>query len=329
VVLGMNKMNDTSMMLPITRQHRQWAQAFSREQPTTSKEKQVYCNTLAVAVTRDYLEMLGFATNLNNSNSWNPVLRLMSDTADLELTGLGRLECRSIMIGEVSCEVPPEVWEERIGYLVIELDLDNGQAKFIGFSKIAGEGTLSINQLRPLDILIDHLHSLMPISSKDETAESGTRLSRWFTGLIDGGWQQLDILLSSSPMEPAIAFRSNPNVSSQTLSTDLALEDRLKRAKILDLGIQLGAESVVLIVELQQVSLQRFQITFQVHSMDSPYLPAHLTLTVLDNSGGEFMQAEARNADNYIQLCFEGERGEVFRAQIALNQIQVEERFVI
>lgn len=329
MVLSMNKMNDTSIVLPITQQHHQWAQVFSKEQPTTSKEKQVYGNTLAVSVTRDYLEMLGFATNLNNSNSWNPVLRLMSDTADLELTGLGRLECRPIMLGEASCEVPPEVWEERIGYLVIELDLDNEQAKFLGFSENAGEGTLSINQLRSLDILIDHLHSLMPISSKDEIVESGTRLSRWFTGLIDGGWQQLDILLSSSSMEPAIAFRSDPNISSQTLSTDLALEDRLKRAKFLDLGIQLGAESVALIIELQQVSLQRFQITFQVHPMDAPYLPAHLTLTVLDDSGDEFMQVEARDADNYIQLCFEGERGEAFRVQIALNQIQLEERFVI
>lgn len=54
-----------------------------------------------------------------------------------------------------------------------------------------------------------------------------------------------------------------------------------------------------------------------------------MQLTVLDKSGAVFLEAQARSADNYIQLKFRGEPKEEFTVQVALHDACVKEHFVI
>ncbi|HEY9845691.1 MAG TPA: DUF1822 family protein, partial [Candidatus Caenarcaniphilales bacterium] len=60
-----------------------------------------------------------------------------------------------------------------------------------------------------------------------------------------------------------------------------------------------------------------------------PYLPPSLQLVVLDESGASFLEAQARSADNYIQLQFSGTAGERFSVQVTLGEVSTTEDFVI
>jgi hypothetical protein len=59
------------------------------------------------------------------------------------------------------------------------------------------------------------------------------------------------------------------------------------------------------------------------------YLPTGVQLKVLDNSGAVFLEAQARSADNYIQLQFRGDLQEEFSVQVTFNDMSIKENFVI
>ncbi|HEY9763217.1 MAG TPA: DUF1822 family protein, partial [Trichocoleus sp.] len=87
---------------------------------------------------------------------------------------------------------------------------------------------------------------------------------------------------------------------------------------------------LVLIVEMQVESVQQTHIGLQVHPVgDQPYLPPGLELAVLEPTDAVFMQVQARQADNYIQLQFSGEPGERFKIRIQMDEAQYIEEFVI
>jgi hypothetical protein len=113
--------------------------------------------------------------------------------------------------------------------------------------------------------------------------------------------------------------------------TDPELPDvGIKRGKLIDLGLQLAGHPVALIVELTPESEQRRNILLQVHPAGNQlYLPPSLELTVLDDSGSIFLEAQARSADNYIQLQFRGLPGEEFSVRVALGDASIIEDFVL
>lgn len=84
--------------MPITQSAQQIALQFASEQPNEPKALQVYLNTLAVCAVNNYLRIMDVPTDLTASDSWNPVLRLAADVADLWVIGLGRLECRPVEV---------------------------------------------------------------------------------------------------------------------------------------------------------------------------------------------------------------------------------------
>lgn len=105
-----NEKEDFSIFLPIAEPGRIIAKQFAGEQPTPEKAERVMFNTLAVWIANDYLQMLGIPTNISNSDSWNPVARLCADVADLEVTGIGKLECRPLKASQMLCSIPAETW---------------------------------------------------------------------------------------------------------------------------------------------------------------------------------------------------------------------------
>jgi Protein of unknown function (DUF1822) len=116
-----------------------------------AKAKQVYLNTLAVSAVDFYLRCLGIETDWAASCSRDPVFQTLMDIADLEILHLGKLECRPLLPqADVVC-IPPEVWSERIGYVVVQLNRSLQEATLLGFTTTVPEsGEVAIAQLQAI-----------------------------------------------------------------------------------------------------------------------------------------------------------------------------------
>ncbi|MDZ8050331.1 MAG: DUF1822 family protein [Aulosira sp. ZfuVER01] len=308
--------------LPIAQAARKTAQTFANQQPTPEKAEQVRLNTLAVWVVNEYLQMMDISTDLTASDSWNPVMRLFADVADLEMPAVGRLECRPVSMIEHTCSVPPETWEERVGYVVVQIDESLQEAKLLGFVPSVAKEELPLSQLQPPEALIEHLGQL-----RQSPASTLVNLSQWFTGIFESSWQTIEALWNSQEPGLAYAFRSPEIFEQQTSNQSDAVT---RRAKLLDLGIQIADQPLMLIVEISPQADQKTSIRIQLHPTGNQiYLPPGAQLTVLDDSGAVFLEAQARSADNYIQLQLRGETGEAFSVRVALNDISITEQFVI
>ncbi|EGJ31278.1 MULTISPECIES: DUF1822 family protein [Moorena] len=316
-----------ALPLPITDNARRSAEQFARQQPTSEKAEQVRLNTLAVLVVNDYMQMLGMPTDLKASDSWNPIIRLLANVADLEISDIGRIECRPIKAQDSLCHIPPEVWCDRIGYVVVQIDEQSSQGTVLGFTPTADTEELPISQLRPVDDLIDQFHQ--PISELAQRTR--VNLSQWLDNVVETGWQTLESLENLlNPPEPIFAFRSSGLESTEALPLEENLDVGIRRAKLIDLGLLLAGSPVALVVELLPESELKQNICLKVYPTGSKtYLPPNLTLTVLDGSGTVFLEAQARQIDNYIQLQFSGLPGEQFSVEVALGDARIIEDFAI
>lgn len=147
--------------VPITTRGREYAKKFAAEQITTAKKTRVYLNTLAVYAVHEYLKITEIETNLEASDSWHPVMRQFHDVADLVIPNLGTLECRPVLPGETRIMLPPEVTEERIGYLFVRFNEELTEAKLLGFLPMFdpedAPEEIAIDELKPLESLFDCL----------------------------------------------------------------------------------------------------------------------------------------------------------------------------
>jgi hypothetical protein len=338
-----NEIEEFALPLPITQRARRTAQEFASQQPTPQKAEQVRLNTLAVYAVNDYLQMMGIPTDLSVGDSWNPVVRLCADVADLEVIDLGRLECRPVRKHQQTCYVPPEVRTDRIGYVVVQIDESSLEATVLGFcptenppnpSWVKDEtlaiDELPINQLRVVEDLIDCLNQPIPIPAAPISAfiqRPKVNLSQWLSNVFETGWQTIESLLN--PVETDLAFRFR-SADSTLLIDDEQSDVSVRRAKLIDLGMQIAGYPVALIVEVIPGYNNKNDIILQVHPTGNQiYLPPLLQLTVLDESGLVFLEAQARSADNYIQLQFSGLPGEQFSVRVALGDASIMEDFVV
>jgi len=316
------QLDDSALTLPISQSARITAQQFANQQPNSEKAEQVRLNTLAVWVVNDYLEMMDIPTNLQASDSWNPIMRLCGDVADLEVPSIGRLECRPVHPHQQICSIPPETWEERVGYLVVQFDESLQEARLLGFIPSVKNERLPLAQLQPLEAFIDHLGQL-----RQSPASPLVNLSQWFAGMFETGWQTVESLWNVPELRPTYAFRSVDTVELNALNRP---ESITKRAKLIDLGIQILNQPVMLIVEISPEKDQQTSIHLQLHATGNHiYLPPGVHLTVLDSSGTVFLDAQSRRLDNYIQLQFRGEPREQFSVKIAINDTSITEYFRI
>jgi hypothetical protein len=301
---------DMVIRLPIASQAIAFADRFSQQQPTPAKRAQVSLNTLAVCAIDDYLQMMGFETNLTAGDSWNPIARMCADVADLQVTNIGKLECRPVNPGDLEYSIPPEVWLDRVGYMFVQIDPVARSATILGFIPQA-RASVRLAQLRSLEDFIDHLHSLMttPI----------VQLHRWLEGIdsaIETGWQTIESLFAT----PELAFRS----------ANSSIANSIQRGKVINLGIQLHGHSIALIVELSPVAdAERTQVRLRVESTNHSYLLPNIQLIVIDESNQPFLEAQSRSNDNILQLQFTGNPGEKFGAIVKLGAAEVSEQFII
>ncbi|HEY9607738.1 DUF1822 family protein [Allocoleopsis sp.] len=284
------------------------AQEFRRYHSNPHKAKQVYLNTLAVYAVNVYLQCRGFETNLERSDSWNPMMQMLMDTADLALKDCGKLECRPVLPdAEVVC-VPPEVWEQRMGYVVVQLSESLREATLLGFVEKASSSKLAVSQLRSLQELPAYLNNLNKIKPV-------VNLSQWFEDIFEAGWQAVESLLATQPTELAFSFRGVPQAD-------------IRRCKQIELATP--ERSVALIVSLSGESEQDMDISVEVQPTNGQtYLPSNLQLMVLNEDGEAVMHVHAGSDNQTIQLEFGGEAGDRFGVKVALGDVSVTENFVI
>lgn len=326
-------MND-ALTLPITQAARDTAHTFGHQQPTFEKQQQVYLNTLAVWVVQDYLALMDIPCDLQASDSWNPLVRLCADVADLVIAGIGTLECRPVLPNARICFLPPEVWCDRIGYVIVVIAEDHRQANILGFTPSAAVGNISLDQLQPLESLLAHISEFMPAVAPQPAWAAITEgpriedLGQWLKGVFDQSWRTVDSLLSAPYPEVAINFRSATTIPTSDLAPNVIHIKRGKRIQFQDWAENL---SVVLILNLQQTKGegQRIIRVQLFPSSPSAYLPANLSLRILDANQFPFLEAQSRRADSCLQLQFSGLPGEQFHLALEYEEQSVTETFII
>lgn len=316
---------DCDLPLPIPHTARQVAERFAVAQPTPAKAIQVRLNTLAVWAVKDYLQLMDVATDIARSDSWNPVMQLSTDTADLLLPGIGSIECRPMLPESTLLAIPPEVRCDRIGYFVVRIANNYREATILGFVPRITQEWLSLDQLQPPEALFDHLELLRIKSSMPEFGP--VQLSQWLRGQFTSSWQSVESLLEYwEPGSLCFSFRGR--------CVDIFNKEdcgkTVRRAKVIDLGILLNNQPLALIVAVTPVDPQSTTILIQV-APTSPrcLLPPALQLQVRDESEILIREVQARNADNYMQLKLHGHPGEHFRVQISLGDAYFDEVFLI
>jgi Protein of unknown function (DUF1822) len=305
-----SEIDNFALPLPLAQQSLRVAQRFANQQPNPEKAEQVRLNTLAVHIVHNYLQMMGVATDLAASDSWNPIMQLCADVADLYLPNVGKLECRPVR-SLSTCPVPPEAWADRIGYVMVHIDEEQQQAHLLGFVKSVEEEEIPFSQLQAPEEMLEEIDRLLHPASQLETvgllertaiatqttlqstSQTLVNLSQWFQDIFTEGWQSLDAVLSPQD-SPALAFRST------TETPELTTE--IQRAKILDLGA-IGGQ-IALIVALNSLTNQEIEIILQLRPLSDRFLPPDLKLVISDDVGDPFLEAISTSSDTILQLQF-------------------------
>ena len=328
--MTLKREQDTFQVLLTNRFH-QVAQAFYAHHADAPKAKQVYLNTLSVQAVRFYLSCLAIDTSLEQSESWNPVLQVLADTADLWIEDWGRLECRPVLPHQSAWTVPSEVLAERIGYIFVQLNADLTEATLIGFLPRLIEAQVTVEQLLSLAEFPTFLNQLASPSTAQASAltvPSGpsVALRPWLTQIIETGWTSLEQLIADwqSP-EPALSFRA-PTGQIELIERPLT---GVKQGKFLNLGDR-PEDHVLLIIGIAPAqSGMAFNITVELYPTGQEiYLPPCLQLSVMDEANVPVLQAEGRQSQG-LEFQFSGEPGECFTVQVSLDQLTLTESFEI
>jgi Protein of unknown function (DUF1822) len=245
----MNAADTHNLTISLNKQNHAVARQFARQQDTVEKAEKVYLNTLAVCAVENFMQWLDVETDLTAGDSWHSIIRLFKDLADLVIPSLGKLECRPVLPGETAIALPPEVTEDRIGYIAVQFQEQLDRVQLLGFMPaLDPEAPLSqieIANLQPIENLIDYLDRLESardfVRSDDELAvrvrerlntdslsEIVAQLERIVRTCQPDRWRYAggDFLANYAKPEQRIAFRSSASgfdrdESNRSLQRDL------------------------------------------------------------------------------------------------------------
>ena len=155
---------DLVFTVPLTSENFIQARQYARRYKNERKSQQIYQNRLAVRAVSIYCQSMGIAIEPNQSDRLDLITQILMNVADLTLLNLGKLECIPVQAGDTFCQIPPETWENRIGYLIVEIDESAREAtlrKFLPpqpFNQMKKE--FSLDELEPLDCFLEHIANL-------------------------------------------------------------------------------------------------------------------------------------------------------------------------
>ena len=384
---------DLWIPLPITGDAKRLAQQFSNGLPNPQKAEQIYLNTLAVCTVNNYLRIVGIPTNLIAGNSWNPAARLLADVADLEVAGLGTLECRPMRKSDRFCYVPAEVQDDRLGYIVVQIDEEEQEATLLGFTLAVESEELLVSDLRSIDDFLEYLVLPTP-----PTAKGPIDLNQWLQNVFDAGWETVEMLLNppqlgydvrgggtavaqpttQEAIDSVISLtkpdrtektrrqaagvlgeigEGNANAVNALVELLQTAQDRetrwqaalslgkidphhpqagIRRARAIDLGLELDGHTVALILAIMPQADGRISVFLEVEPAGNLIvLPPNLKLKVLSDPGETRLEIAARSdelgrgKDRSIGKRFTPPPGACFQVQVELNDVIFTEVFAV
>jgi hypothetical protein len=317
--------------VPLTLSNRVCAEDFANQQSNRQKMQQVYQNTLAVSAVNTYLQYLGWMTSLENSDSWNPLMQALLDTADLEIPGYGKLECRVVLSSEQIFMIPEEVTSERIAYLAVSIDSSQKFAQLLGFVTRVSSSTIPISHLQSMIELPEYLEQVKLKSVLP-------KLSNWLLGVVEAGWNTIDSLLTIQPelvfrIAPSqLCFRTGtPPISSMSeKSATKVLDTGVSRVKLWDLGKRENCSKIALVISLLPSETEELEISVKICPTNNhTYLPEGLVIKILDETQQAILQAQTKTTNENIEFFLSGKTGEYFSIQAILNDEMKMESFMI
>ncbi|MEL7246266.1 MAG: DUF1822 family protein [Cyanobacteria bacterium J06573_2] len=283
------------------------AQELVSEISNKTKRQQIYLNSLAVFAVNHYLLCMGFETDYLEGDSRNPVAVQLMNVADLIVKYIGKLECIPILAETEVVEISPEVWEDRVGYIFVELNDSLKEAKIIGFTpKAAAE--VNLDKIDSLEDFLVYLTELEEV----ETTSDVINFRQWLDGVIDTSWHKLDELLK--PQQLGLAFKNEVSIT---------------RGQKIDLGMHLDKISVALVMKIMSENeSEEVDILTQVYPMGEMALPEGIKLIVGDERGVG-LEVVSRQDDNWIQSEFSAESGERFNITVVYGDSEVKKEFEV
>ncbi|AFY55336.1 Protein of unknown function (DUF1822) [Rivularia sp. PCC 7116] len=277
------------------------------------KRQQIYLNSLAVFAVNHYLLCMGFETDYLEGDSRNPVAVQLMNVADLIVKDIGKLECIPILAETEVVEIPPEVWEDRVGYIFVELNDSLKEANILGFIPKARDKVF-LSKLNSLEDFLVYLTELEVVESvQAETTSHVISFRQWWDGVIDTSWQKVEQLLN--PQQLGLAYRSNMSL--------------ITRGQKIDLGMHLDQISVALVMKVMSESdSEEVDILTQVYPVGEMALPEGIKLIIGDETG-EGSEVVSREDDNWIQSEFSAESGERFSITVAYGDSEVKKEFEV
>lgn len=269
------------------------AQKFSCEQKDADKSKQVFLNTLAVLAVNFYGQCLKVETNLEESTIGHYNRRILMDSADLKIDVLGKLECRPVLPNENICYVPSEVWSDRVGYVVVEIDEEAKKAILFGFVEQIETNELPLAQLPDIDNLVDLLL----------LAKNKQLLERTFAK----NWNEDESAEILKDKQKKLVRRDSPALP----TIDKSITSPLYRAKY----ITLIRRTFILFVRITPTKEGKFQLLVEVESDRGEKIPSDLNLKLLSLSD-QTLKANPTKGDHYISLKYTLQLGESFQIQV-------------
>lgn len=342
----MNALNKSlTFTVPLSFEAHGLAERFRRQQSSPQKAKQVYLNTLAVYAVDFYLRCLGIETEVEKSDSRNPLYLKFMNVADLQVQSIGKLECCPVLPDSTVMQIPVEAREGRVGYIAVQFDRSLKQATLLGFTTTA-VAELPLTELRAIADFPKHLADIR------DKSPIFVNLRQWLASLkeslpslepplnpyelktnihmagnfFEQGWQELKELLSPEDLAPAYSYRSAEDSISDTGATN----NLIQRGKKICLATRLTEQTILLLLKLKPESERDTNIIVEVRPQNGQlYLPEMLQVRILDERQTPVMQATASSSNQNLQFDFNAERGECFGVQMILGETSVTEEFSI
>ena len=149
-------------------------------------------------------------TDLEASYSFSPAVQLVVDMADLYIPEVRRrIECRSVHPGEGSVYIPEEVWDDRLGFVIVQVNDDGTRADLLGFVPEVSVEQLPLSYLRPLDEVVDVV---------EDAPVLVTTLSDWLQGQVSEAWKTLTEIAQTPPNKLSSAFRHRSLIRNNELA---------------------------------------------------------------------------------------------------------------
>ncbi|MGF1675538.1 MAG: DUF1822 family protein [Rivularia sp. (in: cyanobacteria)] len=196
-------LRELAIPVPIPASFRRQAQVYASQFFVQDVQKRIYQQTLALLAVDNYLRLLGFETNLNQPERWNVTRRVWSEANELEIEGLGSLECCVINAEQLVLPQPQLSSEVGIGYLFVEITNYEKTAILMAFLPLLPEyiedREIVFTDLMSIDYFIDYLSNKeanydINIQKKDNLTQEFTEkkiiyLRNWLNNIYEEEWQ--------------------------------------------------------------------------------------------------------------------------------------------